>query len=89
MQKITNKEEWCMKNGYQVSALQERWLDEANCLVGFTITYADGTIENHVRRCTVQGFSETLKEMRELRQSYQNKEQSVKQSEEQSRRSER
>lgn len=32
---------------YDVSILQERWLDEASCLVNITISYTNGTIKKY------------------------------------------
>jgi hypothetical protein len=49
---------------YDVSILQERWLDEASCLVGFTITYANEAIENHMRQSTIEDYPQVLHEQK-------------------------
>jgi hypothetical protein len=54
----------------QVSALQLHWVDSTHAMVGFTVSYDDGSIENHLRPCTQATLPAITREMNSLREHF-------------------
>ncbi len=53
-----------------VSELQEKWLDDTNCLIGFTVTYSNGRIENQMRNCNKETYLREKAELNYLRKKF-------------------
>jgi len=55
---------------YEVSELHEKWLDGLHCLIGFTITYANGRIDNQMRNCNKETYLREKAELNYLRKKF-------------------
>ncbi len=58
------------REDYEVSELYEKWLDELHCLIGFTITYTNGRIDNQMRNCNKDTYLKEKAELNYLRKKY-------------------
>lgn len=52
----------------QISTLQLYWINDEQGMVGFTVCYSDGTIENHMRPCTKETLNTISQELIHLRE---------------------
>ncbi len=57
---------------YEVSDFHEKWLNETNCILGFTVTYSNGVIKNILRSCTLETYKQVLKEITKSWETYLN-----------------
>jgi hypothetical protein len=53
-----------------VSELQEKWLDDTNCLIGFTVTFENGDSENRLMRCNHKTHDKAMQELIKIRNKY-------------------
>lgn len=54
----------------QVSEIQIHWVDDAHGMLGFTVSYLDGSIENHLRSCTQATLPAISRELNQLRETF-------------------
>jgi len=59
-----------LQSACKISKFIVEWLDENNCLLGFTITYQDGTIENNLRKCTIANYESSMIELKQIWETY-------------------
>ena len=61
------------ENESKISEFIVHWIDDFHCLLGFTITYQDGTIENKLKKCTTETYQQVMKELKDIREKYKSK----------------